>query len=138
MPRSFSQRDRTASGTAKLRAGLVSLGDQSFVGRTGHLRLPSVRSAPPISFARVPSLPVSIGRTIGWLMTPGGGSGLLNGLPLYCAAPPLKTQSQPLPRVTAWWAPQRSAHRLPSAVIVQTWDSSTLVHAGSRDASPVA
>ena len=64
-------------------------------------------------------------------------SGLRIGLPLYLAVPPPKTQFQPLPRVTAWWAAQRSAHRLPIEVMFQTCDASYAVHAGSRVVSPV-
>ena len=95
-------------------------------------------SARRIRLEVAPSLPVSIGRTMGWLMMPGGGLGLRKGLLLYRAVPPSKTQSQPFPSVMAWRAPERSAHRLPSAVIVQTCDWSKAVHEGSRATSPVA
>src|SRR5436190_3007931 len=79
-----------------------------------------------------------MGLTMGWLLIPAGGFGLLNGLPLYRAVPPSKTQSQPLPSLTAWYAPSRSAHRLPVSVSVHTCDVSRLVHDGSRAGSPVA
>ena len=98
-PSSVSGRPRGRTGPAPGCAGF-----QSFVGRTGHLRLPSVTSAPLMSFAVAPSLPVSIGSTIGWRSMPGGGLGLVIGGPLYFAVPPSKTQSQPLPSVTAWYA----------------------------------
>src|SRR6185503_8644586 len=93
-------------------------------------------SAPLTSLAVAPSLPVSIGLTIGWLLMPAGGFGLLNGLPRYRAVPPLKTQSQPLPSLRAAYAPSRSAHRLPVSVNVQTCDWSRLVQAASRPGSP--
>jgi len=61
-----------------------------------------VTSARWIRVEVTPSLPVSIGLTMGCLMMPGGGFGLRYGLRLYRAVPPSKTQSQPFPSVTAW------------------------------------
>src|SRR5262245_46946121 len=119
MPRKDSQRGTTASGTDRLGKLVLQHGAQLAVGMTGHFSLPSVTSADRISFAVTPAFPVSNGRTMGCWSMPGGGFGLGMGRPLYFAVPPLKIQSQPLPRVTAWRAPPRSAHRLPVSIRVQ-------------------
>src|SRR5512141_728278 len=123
MPRKSRQRGRTSSVTAKLRAVVLSLGRQRFVGRIGHLWFASATSERLLMLEVAPALPVSTTETIGFC-SPGGGFGFGCGLPAYFAVPPLKTQSQPLWSVTAWWAAPRSAQRLPIVVSVQVVEGS--------------